>query len=140
MTRSLVDVAKIGHVWVAGGVGGALFGVLLALGVVWGPKLLMVRGASESTAAMGSSMLWLGLAVGSAVVPWWSDRIRARKLPTVLGTVVQLVALSLLVYVSTPLAGCNRFPAINPHHFLMSSWYTTSVKLANPGPRPPPLP
>jgi MFS family permease len=100
VTRNLFEVGKIGHVWMASIIGAALFGVLLALGVVWAPKVLMVRGASASTAAFGASMLWLGLAVGSAAVPWWSDHIRARKLPIILGTVVQLIAVALLVYVA----------------------------------------
>jgi uncharacterized protein YacL len=100
VTRNLFEVGKIGHIWMASIVGAALFGVLLALGVVWAPKLLMVRGASASTAAFGASMLWLGLAVGSAIVPWWSDHIRARKLPIILGTVVQLAAVALLIYVA----------------------------------------
>lgn len=47
---------------------------------------------------LGSSLIWLGLAVGSAAIPWWSDKLRQRKLPIVLGSVVQLVALILLVY------------------------------------------
>ena len=100
VSQGLAQVAKIPHVIIASVIGAALFGALLSLGVVWGPKLLMVRGASASTAAFGSSMLWLGLAVGSAIIPWWSDRIRSRKLPIVWGTVVQLAALALLIYVS----------------------------------------
>jgi MFS family permease len=99
VTRSLVEVAKIGHVWVASIIGALLFGVLLAAGVVWAPKLLMVRGVDQATAVLGASMLWLGLAVGSAIVPWWSDHIRKRKLPIVLGAFVQLLVFAILVYV-----------------------------------------
>jgi MFS family permease len=99
VTRSLLDVAKIPHIWVTSFVGAALFGVLLSLGVVWAPKLLMARGAAEGAAAFGSSMLWLGLAAGSAAVPWLSDRIRARKSPIIIGTAVQLIVLIMLVYV-----------------------------------------
>src|SRR5208283_276077 len=47
VTHNLFDVAKSGHVWMAAIIGAALFGTLLSLGVVWAPKLLMVRGASE---------------------------------------------------------------------------------------------
>ena len=97
--KSLADVAKIAHVWVAS-LGGALsFGMLLALGVVWMPKLLMVHGLSEGSAALGSSLVWLGLAVGSAVVPHWSDVIKRRKLPIIAGTAVQLAALLGLVFI-----------------------------------------
>lgn len=98
--KGMIEVAKIPHTWIASLYGALMFGVLLALGVVWMPKLLMVHGMSESSAALGSSMLWLGLAAGSATVPWWSDHIRKRKLPIILGAVVQLLALAALVYLS----------------------------------------
>ncbi len=98
--KSMLDVAKIGHVWVASLGGAFSFGLLLSLGVVWMPKLLMVHGISETYAGLGASLLWLGLAVGSAVVPHWSDRIQRRKLPIILGGVLQLLALLGLVYIS----------------------------------------
>jgi hypothetical protein len=65
---------RLGHRWNAGGrkdrviwlasiIGAATFGVLLALGVVWMPKLLMVHGLSQSAA--GFRILGaLGLAAG----------------------------------------------------------------------------
>jgi Amidohydrolase family/Major Facilitator Superfamily len=99
VVRGMAEVAKIPHVWIASIVGAAQFGVMLALGVVWMPKLLMVHGISQSVASFGASMLWLGLAAGSAVVPWWSDHIKGRKLPIILGGAVQLVCLLLLIYV-----------------------------------------
>jgi MFS family permease len=134
VTRNLFEVGKIGHVWMASIVGAALFGVLLALGVVWAPKVLIVRGASESTAAFGASMLWLGLAVGSAIVPWWSDRIRARKLPIILGTVVQLVAFALLIYVAElgttiDLALCFIIGFANASHMLS---FSTAADVVEP--------
>jgi MFS family permease len=134
VTRSLVDVAKIGHVWMASIVGALLFGVMLALGVVWGPKLLMVRGASESAAAFGSSLLWFGLAVGSAAVPWWSDQIKARKLPIILGTVLQFVAMAVLVYVpglgsTIDLALCFVLGFANASHMLA---FSTAADVVEP--------
>jgi predicted MFS family arabinose efflux permease len=99
VVQQLAEVAKIPHVWIASLVGGLTFGAMLALGVVWAPKLLKVHGLSESAANLGTSMLWLGLAAGSAVIPYWSDVIRKRKLPIILGTAVQLVVLLILLYV-----------------------------------------
>jgi MFS family permease len=134
VTRSLVDVGKIGHVWMASIVGALLFGVLLALGVVWAPKLLMVRGATESAAALGASMLWLGLAVGSAIVPWWSDRTRARKPSIVWGTIAQAVALAILVYVPSlgtgaDLALCFVLGFANASHMLA---FSTAADVVEP--------
>jgi MFS family permease len=134
VTRNLVEVAKIGHVWVASISGALLFGVLLALGVVWAPKLLMIRGASESTAVLGSSLIWLGLAVGSFVIPWWSDQIRRRKRPIVLGSVVQFLALAILVYVpglgtGIDLALAFIFGLANASHMLA---FSTAADVVEP--------
>ena len=90
VVAGMMEVAKIGHVWIASLAGALTFGAMLALGVVWMPKLLMAHGLSETTANFGASLLWLGLAAGSAVIPHWSDVIRKRKMPIVLGNAVQL--------------------------------------------------
>jgi MFS family permease len=130
---SLADVAKIGHVWIAS-LGGALsFGMLLALGVVWMPKLLMVHGMSEGSAGLGASLLWLGLAAGSAVVPHWSDVIERRKLPIIAGAVVQLLALLGLVYIQGISSGlaltlCFVLGFANAAHMLAFSTAADVVK------------
>jgi MFS family permease len=79
--NSLLGVAKIGHVWLSGLVGAALFGTMLAAGVVWMPKLLQVHGLSPTVGTLGASLLWLGLAVGSVVLVRWSDYIKRRDFP-----------------------------------------------------------
>ena len=132
--KNMADVAKIGHVWIAA-IGGALsFGSLLALGVVWMPKLLQVQGLSESAANFGSSMLWLGLAAGSAVVPHWSDVIRKRKLPIVLGAVIQLVSLLGLLFIPDLGKGmamvlCFAFGFANSAHMLA---FSTAADVVQP--------
>ncbi|HVK51899.1 MAG TPA: MFS transporter [Pseudoxanthomonas sp.] len=93
-------VAKNVHVWIAALGGAYSFGALLALGVVWMPKLLQVHGFSEGTSNFGAAVLWLGLAAGSAVVPQWSDAIRKRKLPIIVCAIVQLLALLALLYLA----------------------------------------
>lgn len=132
--HSMAGVAKIPHVWIAS-LGGALsFGALLALGVVWMPKLLQVHGIAEKSANIGGSLLWMGLAVGSAIVPWWSDHIRKRKLPIILGALVQLAALLPLVYVENIGAGpamalCFVFGFANAAHMLA---FSTAADVVQP--------
>ena len=96
--QSLSAVARIPHIWVAAIFGALCFGAMLALGVVWAPKILAVRGAEGGTANLGASMLWLGLAAGCFVAPWISDRLRRRKLPSLIGIAIQIGALALLIY------------------------------------------
>jgi MFS family permease len=129
----MMEVARIGHIWVASLVGALTFGAMLALGVVWMPKLLQVHGLSESTANIGASMLWLGLAAGSATVPHWSDVIRQRKMPIILGTAVQLVALLGLLYLNVGSAGalilCFIFGFANASHMLA---FSTAADVVRP--------
>jgi MFS family permease len=131
--QGMIEVCKIGHVWMASIVGALLFGSLLALGVVWMPKLLMVHGHSASTAGFGTSMLWLGLAAGSAIVPWWSDHIKARKLPIILGAVVQLLSILPLLFVpnvgaTLAIILCFIFGFANASHMLAFSTAADVVK------------
>jgi hypothetical protein len=96
--QSLINVARLPHIWMATAFGALCFGVMLGLGVVWGPKLLMVRGHGVGMANAAASFLWLGLAAGCFVAPWFSDYLRRRKLPILIGIVIQIVALTLLLY------------------------------------------
>ena len=96
--QSLLSVARLPHIWMAAAFGALCFGVMLGLGVVWGPKLLMVRGHDAGTANVAASFLWLGLAAGCFVAPWISDYLRQRKLPILIGIAIQIVALALLLY------------------------------------------
>ena len=96
--RSMLNVARVPHVWMAAAFGALCFGVMLGLGIVWGPKLLTVRGHDIGTANVAASFLWLGLAAGCFVAPWISDQLRRRKLPTLIGIAIQAVSLWLLLF------------------------------------------
>lgn len=95
---AIAEVAKIPHVWIAAIWGAIVFGVMLACGVVWAPKILMVRGLSQQTANFAASIMWLGLAAGCFIVPRWSDLAQKRKLPTAVAIAIQLVAFAGLLY------------------------------------------
>lgn len=107
--QSLLKIAQVPHIWMAAAFGSLCFGVMLGLGVVWGPKLLMVRGHDPATANTAASFLWLGLAAGCFVAPWFSDRLRRRKLPTLIGIAIQIAALILLLYTRPLGAGLDVF-------------------------------
>jgi MFS family permease len=138
VAQSLLKVGRIPHIWMASAFGALCFGTMLALGVVWAPKLLMVRGLDPSTANMASSMLWLGLAAGCYVVPWSSDWLRNRKLPTIAGIVLQLVALVCLLYMppqgmALDMVLCLLFGFGNAAHMLAFSTAGDVVEPENIG-------
>lgn len=108
VTRKLVDVCKEWKVVHAGIYGALTFGACLALGVVWAPKIVMAHGVDMTGAVFATSMLWIGMAVGSAIVPGLSDRIHSRKKPNMIATVVQLAALAAVLY----LPGLSTFACV----------------------------
>lgn len=134
VVRALARVGSVAHVWVASAFGALSFGTMLALGVIWGPKLLVVRGLDPGTANLASSLLWLGLAAGCFIAPWVSDRLRRRKLPIMVGLVIQVVALSLLLY-GPPLGAaldmtlCLAFGFGNAAHMLA---FSTAADVVEP--------
>ena len=134
VVRNILEVAKIRHIWVAAAFGALCFGVMLGLGVVWGPKLVAVRGFDARTANWAASLLWLGLAAGCLIVPKWSDIIRRRKLPVLVGIIVQMAALAMLIYLpslSAPMAMalCFAFGFANAVHMLA---FSTAADVVQP--------
>jgi MFS family permease len=132
--RSLVTVAKVPHIWFAAGFGSLCFGAMLSLGVVWGPKLLTVKGLEPSVANSASSFFWLGLAAGCFLAPTFSDRLRRRKLPILIGIVLQIFALLMLLYVpssnaSTAVVLCFLFGLGNSAHMLA---FSTAADVVEP--------
>jgi MFS family permease len=126
LAEGIVEVAKVPHLWVASAFGALCFGTMLALGVVWAPKLLAVRGFDAATANWAASLLWLGLAAGCLTVPKWSDVAKTRKLPMIVGTVVQVCALAVLLYLPQlglvgAMVACFAFGVGNAAHMLAFS-------------------
>lgn len=77
---------------------GASFGTMLAVGVLWGPRVQEARGASPGFAATLSALAWLGLAFGAPLVNVVSNRWHSRKWPAVFGLCLQAVAVTLFIY------------------------------------------
>lgn len=77
---------------------GASFGTMLAVGVLWGPRVQEARGASAEFAAVLSATAWLGLAFGAPLVNVISNRWHSRKWPAVVGMLLQTAAVILFIY------------------------------------------
>jgi MFS family permease len=77
---------------------GASFGTMLAVGVLWGPRVQEARVASAGFAAVLSALAWLGLAFGAPLVNVVSNHWHSRKWPAVVGMFLQTIAVTLFIY------------------------------------------
>ncbi|MFG3148825.1 MFS transporter [Streptomyces sp. NPDC048243] len=77
---------------------GVSFGSMLAMGVLWGPRVMEARGAGASLAAVLTAMSWLGLAIGAPLFNLLSDHWNNRRIPAVVGVLLQAAAVCLLIY------------------------------------------
>lgn len=100
--NNLIQIFKKPQMWIAALWGGIIFGLNLALGVVWTPKIFAHYGY-EQYGYIGTALLWLGLAAGSCFWPQWSNKIASRKKPSIFGAILIIVALVLLIYVEMPM-------------------------------------
>jgi MFS family permease len=78
--------------------------------------------------------LWLGLAAGCFVVPKWSDMVKRRKLPIIIGIAVQILALALLLYLPelnsiVAMVLCFAFGMGNAAHMLA---FSTAADVVTP--------
>jgi MFS family permease len=84
---------------------GASFGAMLAVGTLWGPRIMEARGAATDFATILTGLAWLGLAVGAPVVNVISDRWRSRKWPAFWGLLLQAAAITLVIYLPSESKG-----------------------------------
>jgi hypothetical protein len=86
---------------------GVSFGTMLAVGVLWGPRVQEARGATVEFAAVLSALSWLGLAAGAPLVNVISNRWHSRKWPSVIGLILQTITVILFVYGPTNSPGSS---------------------------------
>lgn len=103
VTNNLKQIVKMPQMWIAAIWGGVAFGLNLALGVVWAPKMFTEAGFTLGNGNLGSAFLWLGLAAGSCFWPQWSNKIHSRRIPSIIGVALMIVGLVFLIYVKLPL-------------------------------------
>ena len=95
--EALGKVMAIRDSWVNAVIGGATFGSMLSLGVVWGPRYLITAGHSEGSAYTASAMMWLGLAISAPLFALASDWLKSRKIPMFWGCFLQMIAIILIL-------------------------------------------
>lgn len=93
LVNAISAVTSIRDSWINALIGGATFGTMLALGVLWGPRFLIAGGMEPSDAYSVSAVMWAGLAFGAPIFAWVSDLVKKRKLPMFIGALLQFFAI-----------------------------------------------
>ena len=95
----LLSALKNPHIWLNGLIGFLLYLSLSAFAELWGISYLeQARGLSKTHAAYANSLIFLGWAIGAPLWGWFSDFIRLRRLPILIGSIFAFIVLSFLIY------------------------------------------
>ena len=99
LLRDLQQIfARYPIVWLVGAWGGLAFGMQLALGVIWAPKILAMRIGDGAYASYASISIWAGLGLGAMIWNPVSDFLRRRKPVFVAGYLVMLAVLAAVLF------------------------------------------
>lgn len=99
--ESLSQVAAVKNSWINALIGGATFGSMLGLGVLWGPRFLIAMGLSQGDANIATSMSWFGLALGAPAFAWLADKMKSRRKPMFFACLFQFFVIVILIASST---------------------------------------
>jgi len=87
------------QIWIAGLIGAVLYMSLSVFAELWGiPYLRYAHHFSEAAAAKCVSMVFLGWTIGGPLAGWFSDRIKKRKSPMIIGTFIALISISAVLF------------------------------------------
>lgn len=96
--KELLEVVKTKQLWINGAIGCLTFLPLTAFAEFWSVAYLEKIGLEKEWAALASSMVFLGFAVGGPIWGRTSDLIQSRRLPLMLGSITSAaVAVALLI-------------------------------------------
>jgi MFS family permease len=97
---SLCGVVTTAQTWYVALIGGASGGQVLAFASLWGvPYMMEAHGIGRPLAALSTSLVLIGYAVGAPLFGWFSDRVGRRKEQLVVACVVMLLSFVAAVYV-----------------------------------------
>jgi len=96
----IIKIIRNPQIWIAGAIGCLVYIPTSAFAELWGPTYFkQAYHLTSDKAAAVVSMIFLGWAIGGPIVGWISDRIKQRRLPMTVGSVVAAVLISIVLYV-----------------------------------------
>lgn len=69
---------------------------------LWGVPFLMDMQKIDNTAAASeAAIVWYGIAIGSPLFGWLSNKIKSRKIPIIVCSIIGIISSTILIYVDT---------------------------------------
>lgn len=120
--KGLFNIIKMPQLWLNGVIGCLTFLPISVFAELWAVPYLQTLGFSKGTAALGSSMVFLGFALGGPCWGFISDRLQSRKLLLMLGSL--LSATFLFICISVP-----NLSAVSIYALLFLCSFSASVQV-----------
>jgi len=86
------------QMWICGMIGCLTFLPISGFAEVWAVSFLQTVGMTKADAAFGSSMIFLGFAIGGPLWGILSDRIQSRRIPLILGSFISAGLMALAIF------------------------------------------
>lgn len=100
MQQSLRLICRNPQTWYIAIYACLLWAPMSAFASLWGvPFLSHYHHLSKDAAVHANSLMWVGIAIGSPLLGWWSDYIGQRKLPLALSALLGFISLSIVVFI-----------------------------------------
>lgn len=97
---NLLKVIKNPQLWIVGFIGSMLYSSLSIFAEVYGNQTIMhISNSTPQTGADLNSMIFFGWLLGGPLFGLFSDKIRRRRLPLVIGCVMSLILFVIAIYV-----------------------------------------
>lgn len=75
---------------------------IIIIGGIWGgPYLTQVHHLTQVEATVVTSMIFIGVVIGSPLIGFISDRLQLRKLPMIIGALLTILVMSAIVFAPT---------------------------------------
>ncbi len=120
--KGLFDMIKSPNMWITGLIGCFTFLPISTFAELWAVPFLESSGYTKHHAALGSSVIFLGFAVGGPLWGILSDYMRSRRIPLIIGSF--LAAIFLFLAIRLP-----HLSQFNMYTLLFLSSFAASVEI-----------
>ncbi|KTD19489.1 major facilitator family transporter [Legionella israelensis] len=98
--KRLITVCRHSYTWITGAYAFTIWTPIAVFAALWGVPYLQVKYQTSVLVASGlTSMIWIGIGIGSPLLGWLSDRVGSRKLSLGISGFFGLIATLMLLYV-----------------------------------------